>query len=370
MVDSGEVSMTPEEALSSLYGAGGRNLTWDGYAPALAALRKRDPGLARRVERKLAPYLEKAFPRRSVKWQDTSQGMMARVALLPDNPHLRQDLKTVRKVLSVPEDHIKIKKGDTLWRQFRSVNKLRSPRRIIESNVASSWWNLHVIEARTNQGRSEQIELPDELRASAMAAAHADLSDKDVPLWLRRKPVSGLDEPSDESPLDWCVARLIDRHRLPKATTGLLVFYVLTENVDWLGQGEPLPFSVSVSLAVYQPYGTGALNILVQGLDEFATYEDWVNIWKSRIMPAQERSWKERGQKPSGNRGHDLKRLKEFMPVYNAMIESKTSIAKFIGKQFPSEKLDRRYGEYDQETMRRALSDIETLLTPISETRG
>jgi hypothetical protein len=148
------------------------------------------------------------------------------------------------------------------------------------------------------------------------------------------------------------------------------VFYVLTENVDWLGQGEPLPFSVSVSLAVYQPYGTGALNILVQGLDEFATYEDWVNIWKSRIMPAQERSWKERGQKPSGNRGHDLKRLKEFMPVYNAMIESKTSIAKFIGKQFPSEKLDRRYGEYDQETMRRALSDIETLLTPISETRG
>jgi hypothetical protein len=66
--------MNKEEALAVLYGSDPRDLTAEGYQEAISDLRKRDPNLARRVERALAPNLEQEiFPLRGRKWHETSQ---------------------------------------------------------------------------------------------------------------------------------------------------------------------------------------------------------------------------------------------------------------------------------------------------------
>lgn len=88
------------EALEALAQGGMVDLRTPGFQEALHSLRQADPARARQVERTLEPFLrERVFARREMAWQETSEGTRARLALLPHNPHLRQDVDAVRAVL-------------------------------------------------------------------------------------------------------------------------------------------------------------------------------------------------------------------------------------------------------------------------------
>ena len=59
--------MEKSEALDILYGEEPRDLTLDGYLPAISRLRGQDRALANRVERVLKPLLDtEVFPRSGI----------------------------------------------------------------------------------------------------------------------------------------------------------------------------------------------------------------------------------------------------------------------------------------------------------------
>ena len=113
--------MDKQQALSLLFEDGERDLTAEGYTRALSALRDRDPAAAKRVERALASNLDHLFPRRAKKWHDTSQGLRARLALLPLNPHLKQDVVEIRDTLTIPPNVVTAPEGHPLWRQMEEM---------------------------------------------------------------------------------------------------------------------------------------------------------------------------------------------------------------------------------------------------------
>lgn len=357
----GKISATM--AFNYLYGGSGRNLTPEGYQDALSRLKSIDPALARRVENTLAPFLkETIFQRRKISWVNTSQGVRARLSLLPDNPHVRDDVRTIREALGMPEDHIKLSPGDEFWKEVASRVSLASVRRVVEGNLASAWHFLHNYE--TTRGVKSDMEnggtLTEAMKQSAIRSAHVLLGAKGVPAWLSKPPSGPAPYDQSASPLDWAVGRLLERHKLPWAAATPLSFYVLTENPDWLGHIELL--SVTTSYSYYRLYETDAFNISIEGLDEFVTAADWKRIWRDHVEPLQKRLWRQRGGVPQGRRTIEVTRLHTFMPLYTAMVRERIKIPQLLANT--GQRLSKAMESIDQETVRRALRDIKQLLSP------
>jgi hypothetical protein len=353
-----------ERALESLYANGGRDLTPEGYQEALAKLRKANPTLAHQVERSLSPFLaEKVFPRRRVKWADTSQGLRARLALLPDNPHVSEDVRMARRVLGIPANQVKPGPSDPVWGTISSAIKdQRKVRKIAQGNLAGFWHQTHVQEARGIPAeRAPDGLISKVMHKSAKASAHARLDGEDVPAWLRRPPSGPPPYDNSAAPLDWITGRVVERHCLPWHAALPLTFYILTENPDWLANIEL--FSVTISHPQYRPYGVQALHISIEGIDEFVTKEDWELLWKRHLKPYQQRLWRDRGAAPSGRRAVDVSRLRELMPLYRLMVTEKASVRDFIS-HYAEGGVEVGRELVDQESARRTLTRIETLLSP------
>ncbi len=355
-----------KRALSKLYGRGVRDLTPEGYREALSRLKTSNPNVARQVERALEPYLkEKVFPRRKVSWLNSSQGLRARLALLTENPHFQADVKIVRKALGIPRDQIKPNEDDPLWKEIASAKiKPNSIRKVWEGNLAGWWHGAHTLLAVGKKDKLSDEELygplQETMRLSANKSAQVLFTSKDVPGWLKQKPLGPPPHDSDGAPLDRAVGRLVERHRLPWHAGLPLTFYVITENPEWVKDIELL--SVSRSYSHYRPYETSAVGITLEGIDEFITVEDWQGLWERYIKPVQEDAWREKAMKPQGRRAVDPERLKKFLPLYRRTIRSQTSVRGLLSK---AASLNKFYIDQDQETIRRALKDIERLLYPI-----
>ncbi len=354
-------------ALIKLYGSGGRDLTPEGYREALSRLKASDPNAARQVERTLEPYLkERIFPRKKVGWQNSSQGLRVRLALLPGNPYLKADIKVVRRVLGIPQDQIKPDKDDPLWKDIASSKiKPKSVRKVWEGNVAGLWHVAHTLLALGKEDDLSNEELYDSLQAtmrlSAIKSARVQFTDEDVPEWLKQIPTGEPPYDSTGAPLDRAVGRLVERHRLPWHAASPLTVYVLTENPEWVKDIEL--FSVSTSHSYYRSYKTNAIGITVEGIDEFITFKDWQRLWERYIKRIQEKAFRERAMKPHGRKTVDLERLKEYLPLYQEVIRRYKSINEFVDNK--TESYGELYQDQDQETVRRALKDIESLLRPI-----
>ncbi len=354
------------QALNKLYGIGGRNLTPEGYRKALSRLRATDSNAARQVERTLEPFLkEKVFPRKKVGWLNSSQGLRARLTLLPGNPHLKADVKVVRRVLGIPQDQIKPNEDDPLWKEIASAEiKPKSIRRVWEGNIAGWWHSAHTLLAlgKKDDLSNEELygPLPETMHLSVIKSARVQFTSKNAPGWLRQLPTGEPPYDSTSAPLDRAVGRLVERHRLPWHTALPLTFYVLTENPEWVKDIELL--SISKFYFHYRPYETTAVGITVEGIDEFITGKDWQRLWERYIKPIQEKALRERAMKPQGRRSVDLERLKKFLPLYQEAIHRYKSINDFVIKD---ESYDLLHEDQDQETIRRALKDIESLLRPI-----
>ena len=357
-----------EKALETLYGNGVCVLTYEGYHDAMRRLRRQDKARAKRVERILAPFLaERIFPRRQREWHETSEGTRARLLLLPGNPHVQADVRSIREVLRIPLDQIHATEGDAIWKQLEDVVRPGRVRGVVEGHLASLWLNLHrkpaVGQAMDEEGNEM---LSAEMRQSAVSSADVDLQAENVPEWLQC-PLPPTRRAHSESiaPLDRAAARLAKRHNLQQTAVPPLTFHILTQDPDWITGLDPLQIGISYG---DDPHSDpGAFTVSLRELDEFVTKEDWDRIWTEYIRPRQEDSWEQRGMKPQGRRTVDLRRLQEALPLYHKMVVEECAMKDLfyhsVGEWRDKETVEATFN-WDQETIRRAVLDLQTLLNP------
>ena len=206
-----------EEAFQKLYGDSFHDLTPCGYIDAIRRLRQVDQAASRQVERILDPFLTRwVFRRRQRSWHETSEGMKARLKLLPDNPHLAADMNIVRKALCIPSDQIQASTDDPAWQRLRPQVAPEKIRQVVDGNIAARWIELHRRAAYTATSGSELAdELPEELRKSAIASGQVDLNGAEWADWMRRPPEGPPPFDCTAPPLHWAAAKLVERHRLP-----------------------------------------------------------------------------------------------------------------------------------------------------------
>ena len=353
-----------EEALRALYGDGLRDLTAEGYQTALSQMREADPAKARSVERILAPLLsERAFPRRRRAWHETSEGVRARLALLPGNPHVQKDIHTIREVLGIPAGHIHAGEDHPLWKEVSNLVRPEAVKRVLEGNLAGHWLQFHR-EAATGHRIAEETEdlLPVALRRSASISKRVNLAANSISDWLKRPPSGPPPYDSHAVPIEWAAGRLVERYQLPWWAADPLTFYILTEDPDWVTGLKPLSVSITHG---YAPSGDPeAFTVSIGGIDEFITREDWDHVWTYYIRPRQEYLWERRGMKPQGRRGVDISRLQKALPLYRMMLEKGWSLARLLG-WFGTES-DETLLARDQESIRRDITDLRKLLSPMS----
>ena len=353
--DSSKEKFAIEEALHALYGEGLRDLSPGGYGAALGELRKVNPNLASRAERVLEPYLAKhVFPRRRRQWHDTSEGMRARLELLPGNPHFDVDVKTVREALGIPKGQTQAFAEDSDATEVAVSPPAEVMRRGTDRHLAGIWMYLHKAAA---QGDTPHIDLVDELRqdlresAVASAQVRIDLAPVD---WLRETPRGPAPYDGFGAPLEWATGRLIERHRLPWKAAIPVMLHVLTLDPAWITELEPLHVDIIHSDPASSSADPESFTVSLKGIDEYVTREDWERVWTDFVHPWQEHIWSKRGGTAKGRR-RDVRRLREFLPVYRDMVG--LSLSK-------SDVVARAHGDSDQETIRRAMSDLQSLLRP------
>ena len=199
-----------ERALRILYGDGLRDFSPRGYLKAMGELRKVDPTLARRVERFLAPKLDEIFPRRRRPWHETSEGVRARLELLPSNPHCELDVHAAREALGIPPDQIKASPSESDLSKIEASLSAEDIRRTVERHLAGLWVYLHTATANGDTAAVDLIkELPQALQESAIASADVDLKSAAAE-WLRRPPQGPEPYNDSSAPIHWVAGRLIE----------------------------------------------------------------------------------------------------------------------------------------------------------------
>lgn len=358
-----EGSLSPEVALELLYGDRPRDLTSEGYQLSLRALRRQRPAIARRVERALEPLVRsRAFPRRQISWQDTSFGLRARLLLLPDNPHLEIDSRSVRAALGVDPELLRGSLDELLMTKAAAEIPGLDFARAVEQNTVSTWISAH----RHIASGSSYDPGPDAVRLSSQAirmaeeSAHADLTDSRNPPWLREGLAKG-------TPFDDAVARLCEWHRLPstRSISVAVGLYVLTKDRSQVARVSfpmalvfPLPSQDEQITEAYESFA-----VSIGGLDEFITKDDWNTLWTHLIRPRQESLLSQRGGQPQGRRTVDIGRLQSAMPLYRKMVlndlrlEEAMSSLSFAGDAYGADR--------SSNAARQAVDDLKLLLTPV-----
>jgi hypothetical protein len=308
----------------------------------------------------MEPVLDKhgIFPRRRVPWHQTSQGTRLRLILLPKNPHMREDIKQVRYYLGIPEDHIRPTSDDPFWKEVSRQVKPDSVRKVVEGNLAAEWLHVHrYIAAGNTMPDSAQLtaRLSQPMIESAVKSAAADLTSPDTPEWLRRLPSTAQAGKAQLSPVDLAVNKMVERHRLPRHVSSALSFYLLTLNIEW-AEGLEL-IEVEIDRNSDKNEDIGAFDIKLKGIDEYITYSDWEHTWKTYIEPRQRKLFEQRGMDPQGRRSKRSERLERVIDLYTRMVNENLKMPEVIGQCIE---------DLDQETIRDAITDLKTLLTPRS----
>ncbi|MFC2001048.1 hypothetical protein ACFLUZ_00915 [Chloroflexota bacterium] len=352
------------DALNKLYGSGFKDLTSDGLVDSLSQLRKEGAAEARRVERVLDDHLKQhVFRRRQREWFHTSEGTRAKLVLLPRNLHIKLDVGIIRNILKLPGDQIKPDETNPIWKDLKGKiegKSNRSIRMIVEENLATQWIFLH--RQAANNCMYDDMEdllahLSSEQRNAAINTSQINLGADSIPDWLRCSPNGPAPYNNTKVPLDWVAGRLVERHFLPWRAASPLALFILTENLDWITNIEPMNAEVSYDDNTLED--PDAFTITVKEIDEFVRKADWEHIWNDFILPKQKKMWGKRGKKPRGRRTVDIDRLKDNISLYSQMVFDGKLIADFL-KESISYELD----DADQETIRRTLNDLDDLLDP------
>ena len=354
--------MTLEDGLRVLYPDtdGVFDLTTLGYVDAMRRLRAEDPLLSERVQRVVSPALDKALPRRSRHWTETSAGTKARFELLSKNPYLANDVRIVRSALGIPDDHVKIRENDEFWRCLSKGAKPGFERRQVEQILVGAWLRIH--EESVTGVAEAWPELPERFRASAISTASVDLGGAGTPSWLEpdsTKPKSGS---NITSPMLFAARRLAERHGVPSLTLAVSG-YIITGNSDFVGGIDWK--EVSVRRNGSARIDKEALEITVSGIDEYWSKDDWESIWQRIIRPHQDQLRKMRGQGPMGRRMDAIARLEKSLPALHDMVDN--SISASAAAQAAEDSVTVRKSSRQIES---DLADLRLLLAPLGPGRN
>ena len=203
--------------------------------------------------------------------------------------------------------------------------------------------------------------------AAARESAAEDLSAITDPDWLQTIPARHTSCPWHEGlPLHRAAARLLERHRLPEHLCYWVMIYILTARKKDICNLKATKASVihgPGEVRVAQPEHTFA--VVVEGIDEFTTREDWNRIWRDRVRPQQELFWEQRGQRPQGRKGPGLERLKQALPLYEAWIDTEGAGNRSVEAALETiRSKGTTWDDADMETARRVIRDLDDLLQP------
>ncbi len=357
--------ITERQALQYLFEDEDHDLTASGYLGAISGLRARSRAVAMKVERALRERLDELFPRRRIRWYETSIGTRYRVSLLSGNPLFRADVAEVRRALGIlGGDLVAVvsQKVPAALVSLEDEGLLAYPARVIaHRDLAQRWIRRH---QRAYLGLP-----PDDLSEglgvvtleSAEHAAQLDLGTVEHH-WLRAEPKVHWRCVHEDTPYHRAVAKLVERHRLPTHVCGRVQIYVLTMQTEDLVGLEPLGVSTASGcgeIQVVQQSNTFA--VAVSGIDEFVTRKEWDEVWERYVRPRQEELWYQRGQGPTGRLAPDLKRLREGLPLYAvrltvSTVEEALSVLQRDGS---------RLGEMNAPTAGRLINDLDDLFKPL-----
>lgn len=351
-----------QAVLTAVYGPPPWDLRGETVVERLTDLRQRDMPLAKRFERVLrSPVGQRLFPGQLVPWQETSQGLRARLALLPRNPHLELDIRIVRQALGIPDKHLRAAPGDAIWQAAARLAKPEAIRQVVEDELAAEWLYAHREAAGHPFPGWDPVRLPESALKVARASAAVDLANMPGHAWLQAAPADGA--PADAGvPIERAVARLIERHRLPptRAAVGRLSRHLLTGNPAWL---EGWDFSIALVQPPGQPLDVGydSASVTVVGLDAYVTREDWNEIWERVVKPRQALALASRGQPEArGPRTGRIWALKQVLPIYRTMILNDLTVLQALRRL--AEGGDQ--AKWDRSTVYRGVRELGLLLRP------
>lgn len=119
-------------------------------------------------------------------------------------------------------------------------------------------------------------------------------------------------------PIEWAAGRIIERHRLPPHSRMLhhVIFYILTRDPACFAEQGPLDVRIMHGDVTSGRGASGdgdpeAFEIVIKGIDEFITKDDWMKVWDDNVKWRQDRLWHLQGQRPQGRHSVDIERLRE-----------------------------------------------------------
>ena len=367
---------TDEEwkAIDELYGDHETiDLTPNGYNKALRLRRMSDPASAKRIERRLKSLTQEVFPRRGLDWSKTSVARHFRVTHMGLNPHLEADVSLIRGIIGAPEEEGCVQFDDVMVQAWISLHISGAfERGDVADREAPRPADL--VPSQDTRDRAVPTLSPPPadiltpiMRERAWGSGSVDLRAASIPEWLRTPPTGPGQYDRPVVPLDWAVGRLIERHRLPWHLAKSLTYYVLTLDRRWVEGLQP--FDIRVTLSTNTPEDPGAFRVEIDGLDEFVTKAQWTSFY-ARIRTQIAHLLELRGSTPQGKRGKDPKRLQTYLPLYGCLVKNGCSI-----KDLQTKRCQRCLSlvpgsssgqDPDEETIRRAINDLDELLIPDS----
>lgn len=273
----------------------------------------------KRAKQVLEQVLRKVLPRRQKGVERSSYYRALRAKLLPNNPYFRQDVAYLRGLFHIPEGQI----ADIELTQFADRPRFWSKVDTLDSADAVGYWlQIHRCITAGAQLDPDLPPLPQWLIDSASKRLEFIKTGAD---WLQKKPnipalyVKRFDL---SIPIDWCVARLIQRYQLPWKSGPNLRFFILTQASKYL-EGIS-PFDVMTKW-VMAPIGE-AFRITVDWIDEYTTRQQWDEIFDRYIKPWQDYFWEKRGELPH-SRQIDVDGLTQpwVAELYNLLAEKEAA---------------------------------------------
>lgn len=312
-----------------------------------------------KVKRALRPVLDKYFPRRRLRLEDSSYGRVLRARLLPLNPHFETAVEEVRLTLGIPQSGIgRIALSGTHARKapWDSVSSM-------EADEAASWF-LHMSRKASHGLPFDEDDppLPQWLLNLARYGGTLPLDSAELPEWMRKLPqVPSFYSKAVELdlPIGRLAGRLIERFGLPWDSYYKIIFCILTGNRKYIDGIFPL----DVTVACAEGRDPEAFSVTIESVDEFVTKAQWDEVWDRVIAPRQDWLWEQRGELRHSKRTETDRLEKPWVQELHRLIQrEKIGVDEALDKL--SHTMPALCCEVDRSTAYRVVKRLDSIIRP------
>lgn len=307
------------------------------------------------AKKALEPQLQKALPRRRQGIECSSYYRNLRVKLLPHNPYFKQDVVNLRKLFHIPEGQI----ANVDLTGFSTRPTPWDTWDVLDSELATTYWfDIH-------QCHFLGLDMPDDL--PPLPQWFVDSTTTPIPGkgsppgWLSKQP----NVPERHAkwfdlrvPLVRCVAVLIQDYQLPWLCGLNLQRFILNQNEAYLLSIPPFDITID---PVTEP--VESFTISVDFIDEYATKQQWDEIYDKYIRPRQDLYWERRGDLPHSKQ-IELEGLLEpwFIQLYTYMVEKGIGADRALNELSQNQKL--AYENVDSSTVYKRVKRLDAICRP------